>query len=145
MQRARLTDRCRGPVIGNYGLASSPVLVLTTSASSAAVLRCTDEEPPPNGESCRDVKESGACYDGWIAASGFCHATCGRNCTEAIVEPDPETGVRDLSQLPCFDRQPWGPFSCFEHRHIYNNCGQNWMLQGGFCSFSCGFCSKGMI
>lgn len=120
------------------GAASIPVAKFVCAC---AVLSCATETAPQSGASCDEVKADGSCEADWVTFSGSCHITCGHNCTEIGSQPTPGSQKRASAALPCFDIQPWGPYSCYERRFVFGQCEENWMLQGGFCAFTCGFCS----
>lgn len=108
----------------------------------AADLDCKAPEAVPlNGMTCAEVLAAGLCDAGWVAYGGLCARSCGANCSQALPPLNPVTGLRSSALLPCVDLQPWGAFSCFERRFLYGQCADNWMLQGGFCAFTCGYCA----
>jgi len=121
---------------------SGGALPLPSPLSQAPSLYCDGPEAVPmNGMTCEEVAANGLCDAGWVSYGGLCTSACATNCTLAPEPRDPDTGLRSAGLLPCFDRQPWGALSCFERRFIYGQCVDNWMLQGGFCAFTCGFCA----
>ncbi|KAL4440274.1 hypothetical protein ABPG75_003275 [Micractinium tetrahymenae] len=109
----------------------------STSASSGSS-GCSDVTPPGQA-GCSQQKAWGNCAQGWMAAGGFCAATCGR-CGASSSSASAQSSASSGSS--CSDITPPGQAGCSQQK-AWGNCGQGWMAQGGFCAATCGRCSGG--
>ncbi|KAG1661973.1 hypothetical protein FOA52_007145 [Chlamydomonas sp. UWO 241] len=101
---------------------------------------------PTDGNSCAQRKAWGSCSESWMIDNHYCDVTCGRcvssgGGTSGGSTPPPRPPPPLGSSNVCVDKTPSDGISCAQ-RMSWGNCGDSWMVDGGYCDATCGRCGS---
>lgn len=133
---------------------------------------CKDVPPPNTAFTCADQKRFGNCEQSWMKDGKFCEDSCGRcKCAGAYTpksttrspSPSPRPSVssspspaanrtvtralrRPTPPKPegcnCTDIDPVNSTYNCEQQKDFGQCSDDWIVKGGFCQWTCGYCTK---
>ena len=116
----------------------------SSSSSSSGGSGCSDTAPP-GSDGCWQQKQWGKCSEGWLLASNYCAATCGR-CGQQQQQQQSgaaaSSSASASSSSGCSDNAPPGSNGCWQQKQ-WGKCGEAWMAAGNYCAATCGRCGGG--
>ncbi|KAG2427679.1 hypothetical protein HXX76_012328 [Chlamydomonas incerta] len=100
---------------------------------------CTDVRVPPGTYTCKQQLDWGQCSQPWMAANGWCAATCGL-CAASPAPPPPQPSPSPPPPAGCYDVTPPGGYSCAQQAG-WGKCAADFIRLNNYCAATCGACT----